>query len=114
MNALFDGHVNLKTTMKQLVEQYENALKVKVEKKKQDDFKLSSIVFNMQLIIKWSNKLRRTYCDTVSDKVNGTTLEYQISEVIVNEDKNKKIKRVYFKAYYFGMRYMFCFATTLT
>ena len=32
MNAFFDGYVNSKTTLKQFVEQYENALRDKVEK----------------------------------------------------------------------------------
>ena len=32
MNSFFDGFVNSKTTLKQFVEQYENALRDKVEK----------------------------------------------------------------------------------
>ncbi|KAI5340389.1 hypothetical protein L3X38_019663 [Prunus dulcis] len=42
MNAFFDDHVNSKTTLKQFVEQYENALMTKVEKENQADYKSSS------------------------------------------------------------------------
>ncbi|KAK2653381.1 hypothetical protein Ddye_013237 [Dipteronia dyeriana] len=38
MHAFFDGYINSKTTLKQLVEQYENALRDKVEKEKHADF----------------------------------------------------------------------------
>ncbi|KAL7251552.1 hypothetical protein ACSBR1_013398 [Camellia fascicularis] len=36
MNAFFDGYVNSKTTLKQFVEQYDNALRSKVEKGNQE------------------------------------------------------------------------------
>ena len=39
MNAFFDGYVNSKTTLKQFNEQYNNALKSKVEKEMKTDFK---------------------------------------------------------------------------
>nr|XP_011462341.1 PREDICTED: protein FAR1-RELATED SEQUENCE 5-like [Fragaria vesca subsp. vesca]XP_011462342.1 PREDICTED: protein FAR1-RELATED SEQUENCE 5-like [Fragaria vesca subsp. vesca] len=42
MNSFFDGHVNSKTTLKQFVEQYENALRSKVEKENYEDFKCFS------------------------------------------------------------------------
>ncbi|BBH00026.1 polyol/monosaccharide transporter 5 [Prunus dulcis] len=42
MNAFFDDHVNSKTTLKQFVEQYENALMTKVEKENQADYMSSS------------------------------------------------------------------------
>lgn len=38
MNAFFDGYVNSKTTLKQFVDQYENALRSKVQKEDQEDF----------------------------------------------------------------------------
>ncbi|XP_074374842.1 protein FAR-RED IMPAIRED RESPONSE 1-like [Apium graveolens] len=38
MNSFFDGYVNSKTTLKQFVEQYENALASKVSKENQEDF----------------------------------------------------------------------------
>ncbi|XP_038698465.1 protein FAR-RED ELONGATED HYPOCOTYL 3-like [Tripterygium wilfordii] len=38
MNAFFDGYVNSKTTLKQFVEQYENALRSKAEKECQADY----------------------------------------------------------------------------
>ena len=38
MHAFFDGYVNSKTSLKQFVEQYENALRDKVEKEKHADF----------------------------------------------------------------------------
>ncbi|KAL6523618.1 hypothetical protein OROGR_017221 [Orobanche gracilis] len=39
MNAYFDGYIHSKTTLKQFVEQYENALAKKVENEKLDDMK---------------------------------------------------------------------------
>ncbi|XP_031252418.1 protein FAR1-RELATED SEQUENCE 5-like [Pistacia vera] len=39
MHAFFDGYVNSKTTIKQFMEQYENALRDKVEKEREADFK---------------------------------------------------------------------------
>ena len=39
MNAFFDGYVHSKTTLKQFVEQYDNALKRKVENEAREDFK---------------------------------------------------------------------------
>ncbi|XP_045810181.1 protein FAR1-RELATED SEQUENCE 4-like [Trifolium pratense] len=38
MNSFFDGYVNSKTTLKQFVEQYDNALKDKIEKENLADF----------------------------------------------------------------------------
>ncbi|OVA05733.1 FAR1 DNA binding domain [Macleaya cordata] len=38
MNALFDGYVNSKTTLKQFLEQYDDALRSKVEKENQADY----------------------------------------------------------------------------
>ena len=38
MNSFFDGYVNSKTTLKQFVEQYDNALASKVEKENQEEF----------------------------------------------------------------------------
>ncbi|KAK2634353.1 hypothetical protein Ddye_029145 [Dipteronia dyeriana] len=38
MHAFLDGYINSKTTLKQCVEQYENALRDKVEKEKHADF----------------------------------------------------------------------------
>ena len=37
MNAFFDGYVNSKTTLKQFVEQYSNALRNKVHKEMEED-----------------------------------------------------------------------------
>lgn len=38
MNSFFDGYVNSKTTLKQFVEQYDNALASKMAKENQEDF----------------------------------------------------------------------------
>ncbi|KAK9187334.1 hypothetical protein WN944_018726 [Citrus x changshan-huyou] len=42
MNAFFDGYVNSKTTLKQFVEQYSNALKNKAQKEVEEDARCSS------------------------------------------------------------------------
>ena len=46
MNAFFDGYVNPKTTLKQFVEQYDIALRSKVEKEKKSDFKSRHKLFD--------------------------------------------------------------------
>ncbi|KAH7546270.1 hypothetical protein FEM48_Zijuj01G0182400 [Ziziphus jujuba var. spinosa] len=38
MNLVFDGYVNFKTTLKQFIEQYDNALRNKIEKENREDF----------------------------------------------------------------------------
>ncbi|KAI5339859.1 hypothetical protein L3X38_019132 [Prunus dulcis] len=135
MNAFFDDHVNSKTTLKQFVEQYENALKVKVEKEKQEDFKSSSIGFdcgthyNMEkqaqevyTISKYKEfheeLIGKMYCDYVSHKVNSAKFEYQISEDFMMEGKKMKSSAIVtclsLQAYYAVIQYMFFFATTLT
>jgi hypothetical protein len=38
MNSFFDGYVNSKTSLKQFVEQYDNALRDKIEKENRADF----------------------------------------------------------------------------
>ncbi|KAI8525029.1 hypothetical protein RHMOL_Rhmol13G0196400 [Rhododendron molle] len=45
MNAYFDGYVHFNTTLKEFVEQYENALRKKVEKEEEEDARC----FNKQM-----------------------------------------------------------------
>lgn len=48
MKAFLDRHVHSKTSLKQLVEQYERALRNKMEKEFQADFKPFSKMFHVQ------------------------------------------------------------------
>ncbi|CAL9022007.1 unnamed protein product [Prunus brigantina] len=99
MNAFFDGYVNSKTTLKQLVEQYENALRIKVEKEKHEDSNAFTESFNCATDYDMEKQAQdvyttfkfrefRTeltcimYCDRVSLKSDSEILEYQISERI--------------------------------
>lgn len=45
MNSFFDGYVNSKITLKQFIEQYENALASKVSKENQEDFNSYNLMY---------------------------------------------------------------------
>ncbi|TXG51722.1 hypothetical protein EZV62_024246 [Acer yangbiense] len=63
----FDGYVNSKTTLKQFVEQYENALRDKVEKESQADFA--------------SHEMKaRIHCGISLNKKSGSNLEFEVKE----------------------------------
>ncbi|CAL9001341.1 unnamed protein product [Prunus brigantina] len=99
MNAFFDGYVNSKTTLKQFLEQYENALRTKVEKEKHEDSKTFTESFNCATEYDMEKQAQdvytafkfrefRTeltcimYCDRVSLNSDSEIPEYQISERI--------------------------------
>ncbi|XP_034225566.1 protein FAR-RED IMPAIRED RESPONSE 1-like [Prunus dulcis] len=108
MNAFFDDHVNSKTTLKQFVEQYENALMTKVEKENQADYKSSSAdiqcsthyfmekqaqgVYTIAKFKEFQNELTgKMYCEVVDTKEDGVFLKYQISEDMIIAGKKKSV-----------------------
>lgn len=64
MNAFFDGYGNSKTSVRQFVEQYDSALKIKVEKENKIDFDSLSSAFQL---------------------ITGCYFEKQFQEVYTNE-----------------------------
>ncbi|XP_022870713.1 protein FAR1-RELATED SEQUENCE 5-like [Olea europaea var. sylvestris] len=109
MNAFFDGYVHSKTSLKQFVEQYERALKNKVEKEFQADFKSYSqmvpcaTTFLMEkqfqavyTISKFKEVqeefTRKVYCDVVSENASDYYWSSYVvrEEIIVHEQPKKK------------------------
>ncbi|XP_022889311.1 protein FAR1-RELATED SEQUENCE 5-like [Olea europaea var. sylvestris] len=107
MNAFFDGYVHSKTSLKQFVEQYERALRSKVEKEFQADFKSFSQMVPCATRYKMEKQFQRVYtitkfkevqdeftgkvyCDLISssDGCFGTT--YEVLEDIIYDERTKK------------------------
>ncbi|XP_028055833.1 protein FAR-RED IMPAIRED RESPONSE 1-like [Camellia sinensis] len=71
MNALFDGYVSPKTTLKQFVEQYDNALRNKVEKEKKADFKSRHKLFDCLTIYEFEKQFQQAYTNAKFKEVQG-------------------------------------------
>ncbi|PIA59055.1 hypothetical protein AQUCO_00400129v1 [Aquilegia coerulea] len=114
MNAFFDGYVNSKTTLKQFVEQYENALRSKVEKECQADFnsfnsrlpcithyeieKQFQEIYTTAKFKEFQNELTgKIYCDVLSIKEDGGLVVYEILEDKIGGKDRQKTFIVSFK-----------------
>ncbi|XP_028099398.1 protein FAR1-RELATED SEQUENCE 9-like [Camellia sinensis] len=71
MNAFFDGYVNPKTTLKQFVEQYDIALRNKVEKEKKADFKSRHKLFGCLTIYGFEKQFQQAYTNAKFKEVQG-------------------------------------------
>ncbi|XP_050379713.1 protein FAR-RED ELONGATED HYPOCOTYL 3-like [Argentina anserina] len=108
MNSFFDGHVNSKTTLKQFVEQYENALRSKVEKENHEDFKCFSYsllgathydmevqahdIYTISKFKEFRDELTgKMYCDFIFVEVDNSVSEYIISEDIKVGEMKKTV-----------------------
>ncbi|CAA2970435.1 FAR-RED IMPAIRED RESPONSE 1-like [Olea europaea subsp. europaea] len=109
MNAFFDGYVHSKTLLKQFVEQYERALRSKVEKEFQANFRSFSQMVSCTTAFEMEKQFQavytipkfkevqqeligKVYCDIVSENTNDhfwTT--YDVREhVVYEEHRNNK------------------------
>ncbi|XP_042425819.1 protein FAR1-RELATED SEQUENCE 6-like [Zingiber officinale] len=116
MNAFFDDYVHSKTSLKQFVEQYDNALKKKIENEKHLDF----VSFNstMPLILghpierqfqnAYTNNLFKLFqdeirglmfCDASLLKEEGTTLIFEVVETILGKN-GEPVREVSFRVHY--------------
>jgi len=77
MNAFFDGYVNSKTSLKQFVEQYDNALKDKIEKENMADFSSSNRIIACISHFEFESQFQKAY-------TNAKFEEFQIEVAIVN------------------------------
>ena len=99
MNVFFDGYINLKTTLKQFVKQYEVALQAKCEKEAQAKFDcahkrpnlLTQFAFEQQLsetytltMFKKSQEeiANAMYCEVSLTRQNGSLFIYSVSELM--------------------------------
>ena len=114
MNAFFDGYVGPKTTLKQFVDQYDEALKSKVEKENTEDFiSLTSRVpcithyaIEKQFQDSYTNSKfkevqdeirRKMYCHPSLLKQEGAISTYQVvDEIEIDDDTKEVIFHVYF------------------
>ncbi|XP_028078415.1 protein FAR1-RELATED SEQUENCE 5-like [Camellia sinensis] len=111
MNAFFDGYVNSKTTLKQFVEQYDNALRSKVEKEAKADFKsrnklydcLTMYAFEKQFRAAYTNAKfkevqvemkRLLYCRATLVEEKGSICTYHVKEAIPVGEQMKKVEFV--------------------
>ncbi|XP_074571837.1 protein FAR-RED IMPAIRED RESPONSE 1-like [Curcuma longa] len=103
MNAFFDGYVHSKTTLKQFVEQYDNALKSKIEKENNSDFaSFNSIIpvisghpIEKQFQSVYTNKIFKLFqdeirslmfCNTSFVKQEGSIILYEVVEIVLGKE----------------------------
>ncbi|XP_028082667.1 protein FAR1-RELATED SEQUENCE 6-like [Camellia sinensis] len=111
MNAFFDGYVNSKTTLKQFVEQYDNALRCKVEKETKADFKSRNKLYDCLTVYHFEKQFRAAYtnfkfkevqlemkrlvyCRANLIKEEGAICTYHVREAIVVSEGMKKVEFV--------------------
>ncbi|XP_022859242.1 protein FAR-RED IMPAIRED RESPONSE 1-like [Olea europaea var. sylvestris] len=95
MNAFFDVYVHSKTSLKQFVEQYKRALRNKVEKEYQADFKSYSqmLVYSMSRFREVQDEFtRKVYCDLLAASEGSSGTTYEILEDVLIEHIWKKKK----------------------
>ncbi|KAH9782936.1 protein FAR1-RELATED SEQUENCE [Citrus sinensis] len=111
MNAFFDGYVNLKTTLKQFVEQYSCALKNKVQKEVEEDvrclsqqmprvtsYAMERQVRDVYTISKFQEFQQELIGKMYCEFVNSMGCEYIVREdVKVGEGKKRTFFEVYFE-----------------
>ncbi|XP_022885642.1 protein FAR1-RELATED SEQUENCE 5-like [Olea europaea var. sylvestris] len=107
MNAFFDGYVHSKTSLKQFVDQYERALRSKVEKEIQADFRsFSQMVpcatrYEMEKqfqAVYTISKFRevqeeftgKLYCDLISSSERSSGTTYEVCKEEINDERSKK------------------------
>jgi len=99
VNAFFDGYVNSTTTLKQFVEQYDNALRDKVEKENKSDCKsfqevipcITHYEFEKQFQAAYTNAKFKEFQDELRSKIycypNRLENEESVFTFKVREDK---------------------------
>ncbi|GJU53728.1 FAR-RED impaired response 1-like protein isoform X1 [Tanacetum coccineum] len=115
MNAFFDGYVNSKTSLRQFVEQYDNALKNKIEKENKADFDslnssyklITGFYFERQFHECYTNAIFKLFQDELRGmlfcnyslfKTDDTTFVYHVTDIV--ERKHGLKKRVVYNVSY--------------
>ncbi|XP_047320296.1 protein FAR-RED IMPAIRED RESPONSE 1-like [Impatiens glandulifera] len=119
MNAFFDDYVHSKTSLKQFVEQYDNALKSKIENEKKLDFiSFNSImpvitgypierqfqsVYTNTILKLFQDELRGLmFCNASLVKEEETTLIFEVVETMLGI-KGEPLRKVCFVVHYTGL-----------
>ncbi|XP_028103158.1 protein FAR-RED IMPAIRED RESPONSE 1-like [Camellia sinensis] len=109
MNVFFDRYVNSKTTLKQFFEQYDNALRSKVEKETKADFKSRNQLYDCLTVYHLEKQFRAAYtnakfkevqaemkrlvyCRLNLMKEKGSICTYHVREAILLGDGMKKVE----------------------
>ncbi|XP_052198814.1 protein FAR1-RELATED SEQUENCE 6-like isoform X2 [Diospyros lotus] len=112
LNAFFDGYVGPKTSLKQFVEQYDNALKSKVEKETKADFAsfhssiplITGCHFEKQFQEAYTNdtfklfqdELRSMlFCNLVHLEDDGPISKFQVTDILRGKDGKPKRQVIY-------------------
>ncbi|XP_022889104.1 protein FAR-RED IMPAIRED RESPONSE 1-like [Olea europaea var. sylvestris] len=107
MNAFFDGYVHSKTSLKQFVEQYKSALRNKVEKEFQADFKSFSQMIPCATKFEMEEQFRsvytilkfrevqeeftgKVYCNIISTSEGYSETTYNVWETIMYDGRCKR------------------------
>ncbi|KAL2475040.1 Protein FAR1-RELATED SEQUENCE [Abeliophyllum distichum] len=92
INAFFDGYVHSKTSLKQFVEQYERAMKSKVEKEFHADFKSFSQIVPCATKYEMEKQFQETYTITkfreFQEEFTGKVYCVQIGSLSTEAEKN--------------------------
>ncbi|KAF5481495.1 hypothetical protein F2P56_002139 [Juglans regia] len=108
MNAFFDGYVHARTNLKEFVDQFDNALKKKIENENQADFNsfnftvpcISHLAFEKKFQDVYTNsKFREVqqeimgmiYCHCRFEKMDGVIATYSVDDQVKAEDFIKEV-----------------------
>ncbi|XP_028098071.1 protein FAR1-RELATED SEQUENCE 1-like [Camellia sinensis] len=86
-NAFFDGYVNPKATLKQFIEQYDNALRNKVEKEKKANFKSRHKLFDCLTIYGFEKQFQQTYTNAKFKEVQGELKRLVYCQAVIVKDE---------------------------
>ncbi|XP_071694578.1 protein FAR1-RELATED SEQUENCE 6-like [Rutidosis leptorrhynchoides] len=116
MNAFFDDFVNSKTSLRQFVEQYDNALKSKIEKENKADFDSLNASYKLMTGFYFERQFRDSYTNAMFKLVqvelhsmlfcnhsllttNGTISIYNVTDILRGKRGELKRKVVYTMSY---------------
>lgn len=116
MNSFFDNYVHSKTTLKQFVEQYDNALKSKVQGEKNADSAscysviptITSLCIERQFQNAYTNDIFKqfqeelrglTYCNASFITIVGSVSTYEVTESLLGKD-GVFLKEVAYQVFY--------------
>ncbi|XP_039137329.1 protein FAR1-RELATED SEQUENCE 6-like [Dioscorea cayenensis subsp. rotundata] len=109
INAFFDGYVGPTTSLKQFVEQYDNALKSKIEKENKADFAtfnssfqvLTDCFFEKQLQEAYTNEIFKLfqdelrgmlYCNLTFIRSDGARNIFQVTDILKGKDGRVRLQ----------------------
>ncbi|KAH7661084.1 FHY3/FAR1 family protein [Dioscorea alata] len=112
VNSFFDGYVGPTTSLKQFVEQYDHALKSKIEKENKADFAsfnscfplITNCYFEKQLQEAYTNEIFKLfldklrgmiYCNLTLTSSHGAVCSFQVSDVVKGKEGGFKKQVVY-------------------